>query len=1239
MSLPRIIAICGCAAVSASQGFADDWVRERGFSYRDLPSSGFARPGFTLVSPAYSGVAFTNVLGEERSLTNQIYHNGSGVALGDVDGDGRCDAYFGNLDGSNRLYQNLGNWKFADITGESGVACDDFDTTGVLFGDLDGDGDSDLLVNAIGQGTSVFTNDGRGRFTNITKTAGTGARTGSTSMALADVDGDGDLDLYVTNYRTASLRDEPFTKFTVNIVNGKPTVTAVNGRSTKAPELLGRFTVNEQGAILEHGEPDVLFRNEGAGRFSSFSWTNGAFLDEEGGRFSTPYEFGLSVMMRDLNGDSAPDIYVCNDFEGPDRIWINQGHGTFRLISKLALRQTSVFSMGVDVADIDRDGYDDIFVVDMLSREHVRRMVQLGDRKPAFSMPGLFANRPQYMRNTLFWNRGDNTYAEVAQIAGLDASEWSWTPIFVDVDLDGYEDLLISNGHLRDAQNVDYARRVEALKNERRMSAVEQLRLRKIYPRLDNQNLAYRNLGNLRFEDVSAAWGFAATGAKQGMALADLDNDGDLDVAVNPLNGPALLYRNDTTAPRVQVRLNGKSPNTRGVGAKIRVLGGPVVQSQEMICGGRFLSGDDFVRVFAAGSATDNMTIEVTWRSGLRSVVSGARANRIYEIDEEAGSVPKLETPTPPMQSWFKDVSAQLAHAHYDEDFNDFDRQPLLVRKLSQAGPGVTWFDVDGDGFDDLILGSGRGGELAVYHSDGKGGFKMVKTPLNARTSRDQTAVLGVQIDERRLLLLGQSHYEDGQTNGGAVLQHSVPPGNIVEAVPISESSLGPLALGAIDKDGALKLFVGGRVIPGRYPEAASSRLYRSGAQGWVLDVENSRALSEIGLVTSAVFSDLSGDGSPDLVLASEWGPLRIFRNEQGILKPWNPSVTSDVSATQATNLNQFTGWWNSVAAGDFNGDGRMDLVAGNWGENTSYQKYDQRPIHVYYGDFDDNGTFDLLEACYDRGVKKRVPLRDASAVARALPYLASRFSSYEQYGNAGIAEVIDRKPEVKELAITTLRSMIFLNRGTNFEALPLPLEAQLSPVFGIAVADFDGDGHEDLIFAQNFFAVEPMTSRYDAGRGLLLRGAGDGTFRAIAGQESGLAVYGEGRGAAVCDFDGDGRVDVCIGQNGAQTKLYRNERAKPGLRVRLQGPASNPMAIGALLWPVFADAKKGAAREIHAGTGWLSQDGRVQVIASPRPIISVAVKWPGGKTTQSIIPPQAEAVSIDWSGNLSVTR
>lgn len=1211
------------------------WEPISGGRYLEMPQPPAQRNGFTLLNAARTGITFTNLLGEERSLTNQIYHNGSGVALGDVDGDGWCDIYLGNIDGPNALYRNLGNWRFTNIAVGAGVACEDLATTGVLLADVDGDSDLDLVVNAIGRGTSLFLNDGRGHFTEATARAGTATLRGSMSAAMSDVDGDGDLDLYVANYRTSALRDEPFTRFRINMVDGKPTLVSVNDRPVTSPELIGRFSVDESGGIVEHGEPDILFRNNGNGVFAAVGWTNGGFLDEQGRPFSVPYEYGLSAMMRDLNRDGAPDIYVCNDFYSEDRIWMNRGDGTFQLAPKLAFRQTSIFSMGVDVADIDRDGHDDIFVLDMLSREHVRRSTQLGDRKGNPPRPGVFEDRPQYMRNTLFWNRGDGTYAEIAQFAGLEATEWSWTPIFLDVDLDGYEDLLISNGHLRDTQNIDYARKIDAAKKERKLSALEQLRLRKMYPKLENRNLAYRNRGNLRFDDASDEWGFNQLGVKQGMALGDLDNDGDLDVVANALNGPLLVYQNDTSAPRLAVRLKGGAPNTKGVGATIRVTGGPVSQSQEMVCGGRYLSGDDFLRVFAAGSPTNRLDIEVVWRTGKRSIVKGVQPGRVYEIDEsgaEGWARPKVQRPEP----LFEDVSSLLQHTHQDENFSDFERQPLLPRKLSQLGPGTSWFDIDGDGFDDLFVSAGRGGRLAGFRNDARGGFTPITSPaFRDPVSHDLTSVLGVTAGNDRLLLAGSSDYEAGAKTAPALQIYNPRAGTVQSGIPPQDSSTGPLALADVDGDGELDLFVGGRVKPARYPEPASSLLLRGANGKWNPDVENSKALSLIGLVTSAVFTDIDADGDPDLVLACEWGAIQIFRNDRGKLTHWKMPISGKELRTGVSSLEQLTGWWNSVAVGDFDADGRMDFVAGNWGENTGYQSFLREPLRIYFGDYNEDGVFDLLEGGVDSNSRKLVPLRDPPIVARSLPHLASRFAGYEEYGRASVADVIGDMRNVREHSAVTLRSMVFLNRGGGFEARELPLEAQLAPVFGLGVADFDGDGYQDVVLAQNFFALDPMTSRYDSGRGVLLHGKGDGTFRAASGQQSGITVYGEGRGTAVGDYDQDGRVDLCLGQNGAQTKLYRNRGATPGLRVQLEGSRQNPNAVGARLRAIYADGKRGAEHEVGAGSGWLSQDSAVVVLGKRYAIRSLEVTWPGGSKTETKVPAAVRRIRLDSTGTM----
>src|SRR6266516_2951951 len=505
------IAMSVALLASGSALFAElgptPWQSGNGFRFAEivLPKSG--KPGFVKLDAASIGISFTNLLSSERSMTNSPLNNGSGIAAGDVDGDGRCDLYFCGLENANALYQNLGTGQFRDISEQAVVACAGQFSTGAVLADLDGDGDLDLAVNALGGGTRLFLNDGTGHFMEVTQRAGLTSHAASMALAVADFDADGNLDIYVTNYRSTVLIDEPDTRFTVNLIDGKPRIVKVNGLSVTAPGLVGRFSIGPSGGPLEHGEADVLYHNDGKGHFVPVSWIDGTFLDEDGNPLSTPpYDWGLGVVFRDLNGDGAPALYVCNDSHSPDRIWINLGRGRFQAIARTAIRKTSLSSMGVDVADINRDGLDEIFVLDMLSRDH--------------------------------------------QI-----------------------------------NNV--------LKAEKKLTSVQQLFLRKLLPSYATSPKIYRNRGDLTFEDRSREWGFSYVGVSQGMCLADLDNDGDLDVVVNNLNGPAGIYRNESNAPRVAVRLKGLPPNTHGIGAKIWLYGGAApMQSQEMICGGRYLSSD-----------------------------------------------------------------------------------------------------------------------------------------------------------------------------------------------------------------------------------------------------------------------------------------------------------------------------------------------------------------------------------------------------------------------------------------------------------------------------------------------------------------------------------------------------------------------------------------------------------------------------------------------------------------------
>jgi hypothetical protein len=1218
-----------------------EWHQENGFRWAELKVPKEGKTGFKLLSPEETGINFTNTLDLRAGEANRVLFNGSGVALGDFNNDGLPDIYFCSLNGHNALYQNLGGLRFKDVTEQSGIICSNQYCRGAVFADINGDGFLDLLVATTGNGVLSFLNDGHGKFSDATSSAGTATRFGSVTLALADVDGNGTLDLYVANNRTDDIRDR-----------GEVDLRMINGQIVIPPSLTDRLVVIN-GKVLEYGEPDFLYLNDGHGHFNPVSWTNGTFLDEQGKSLAhPPLDWGLTATFRDLNGDGYPDLYVCNDYWTPDRIWLNDGRGHFRAADKLAFRETSASSMGVDVADLTRTGKQDIFVVDMLSRDTSLRKRQIFAQAPMASPIGAIDNRPQVMRNTLFSNRGDDTYAEIANFAGLAASEWSWSPLFLDIDLDGFEDVLIPAGHTKDVQDLDAQEQLRLRSRRRneiaqiadpqaRHEAFIQAKIEnsRLYPSLNMPIVAFHNLGNYRFEETTAEWGTDQPGVHHAIAVADLDRDGDLDLVVNNLGSAAGIYRNESSAPRISVRLKGLPPNTQGIGAKIKLLGGTVpMQSKEVIAGGRYMAGADTEEVFAPGKVLEKMTLDVTWRTGKRSIVTGVKANRAYEIEEASAteSAPSVRSHPEPI---FEDVSSLLQHIHQENDFNDFERQPGLPRKLSQLGPGAAWADIDGDGWDDLIIGSGKGGRLAIFHNDGHGRFNAVTGgAFDQPVRRDQSGIVVWRGPGKAArVLVGSANYEEGKETPANVELYDPTSKSLEEGLTNLQSSIGPLALTDMDGDANLDLFVGGRVVPGRYPEAASSKIYRHVKGGWQLDEQNTRVLEKIGLVSGAVWSDLDGDGFAELILACEWGPLRIFHNDHGKLSETNFPLSSSLNS-QLSTLNSLTGWWNGVTTADLNGDGKMDIIAGNWGLNTPYQASAEHPAVLFYGEFG-GGGLDLIEAEYDPSRNLIVPRRMRERVAEVLPDVLGRFVTHKSYSAASMADILGtHQAAAHELRATTLASMVFLNRTNQFEAEALPDDAQLAPAFSVIAADFDGDGFEDIFLSQNFFANQPEVPRYDAGRGLMLRGDGTGHFTAMSGDVSGIKVYGEQRGAAAGDYDQDGRLDLTVTQNGAATKLFHNLHAKPGLRVRLEGPPGNPDGLGAQMRLFFGEAA-GPVHEIHGGSGYWSQDSTVSVLGVPTQPTRIWVRWPGGKVSICPIPEKAKEISIDLEGKVTLKR
>jgi enediyne biosynthesis protein E4 len=1177
------------------------------------PSSG---PGFTLMPPSQTGLTFTNELLPGPEAQNHNLLNGSGLALGDFDADGWTDIFLCNLNGRSALFRNLGGWRFADVTAQAGLNLTNQLARGAVFADVDGDGDLDLLVTFSGKGARLYLNDGQGRFTDAQRTELI-AETGSTSLALGDIDGDGDLDLYVANYGENTIRSGM--RIATRVVSGKEQIV---GRHRNRLKII-------QGGLVEYGEPDVLYLNDGRGGFTPVPWTGGAFRDESGAALTTaPWELGFSVAIRDINQDGHPDIYVCNDFQDPDRLWLGDGRGGFRLIAREALRSICHFSMTVDFADVNRDGLDDFVVTDMVSRFHALRMRQLSPESPPIELtlePD--AERPQVRRNMLFLNRGDGTYAEIGQYAGIAASDWSWSAVFLDVDLNGYVDLLVGTGHYYDTQDLDAIERTRAMPTAQRFDGRALLNS---YPLLRTPNVLFRNRGDLTFEETAAAWGFDSLEVSHSIACADLDNDGDLDVVVNCLRGPALLYRNNSTGPRVAVRLRGLPPNTAGIGSRLRLAGGGLpAQQTEVTIGGHYLAGAPPVRAFAAGSAAEPLELEVQWRSGRRSVVRGLQPGRLYEIDETTASALTPDGPpqSAPAAPWFADRSAVLDHRHQEDPWDDLALQPSLPRRRSHAGPAVAWFDVDGDGADDLLVGASRGQRPALFRNTGDGRFARVPDAFPSALDDDSAGILGWTASAgQRFVIMGLHRAEPATAARPAALLWPAPvpgsgPPQPLGSVP---ANAGPLALGDLDGDGDLDLFIGGSALPGRYPEPSPSAFYRNVDGRLEVDLRASGNGFTPGLVAAALFADLDGDGRPELVLACEWGPVRIYRFVEGVPR----EVTGDWGFPERRGL------WSSLVAGDFDGDGRLDLVAGNFGLNSRYQIVGSGPWRLYHGDLNGDGQVQILEAYQEAPTPVIRPLRDMTFVERHLPWVREHFPTHEAYSRADVDALLGQRLDRARVSeVSHLATTLFLQRDGHWETRLLPPEAQWSPAMGLTVADFDADGHEDLFISQNFFGVRPEDARLDAGRGLLLRGDGTGQFQPVAGQTSGIRIYGEQRAAATADFDADGRADLVVAQNNGPLLLFQNSHPRSGMRVRLEGPPLNPSAVGAQIRLVYADDSLGPVREIQSGSGFWSQNSPTQILGLPRAPAAVEVRWPGGRLARYPVPPDTRTFVVRYDG------
>jgi len=1161
------------------------WIQEDGFRYRDLEVKRTSTTGFVEIAASRSGIDHKNHVSLQAIIDNRHMMHGSGVAIGDVTGDDMPEIYVARLAAPDVLYRNLGQWRFEDISIWSGLDTTTQATSGVVMADLDGDHDLDLLLTMPFGPGRVYQNFGQGQFRIIPHAAGLQSSYASTTATLADIDQDGDLDAYIARYKRISLADSlPPEAITWEAV-------LQDDQLEPRDEFRNHYkftTVGSRVIRSELAEPDGLYINDGSGLFSQVPWKE-AFLDIDGTPIGQiPRDWALTAKFYDVTGDGRIDLYVCNDFDSLDELWIGLGDGRFQRAPNESLRKISNATMSVDFSDVNQDGITDFFTTDMLSRDYSMRLRQRNTRIPIEAPMGNEFFRPQEMQNTLMIGRGDTTFAELGWFAEIAASDWSWATGFLDVDLDGWEDMLITTGHVFDVQDLD-----AQLMEQRRMAGAPSWKaarsLLRDFPPLALPNVAFRNRKDLTFEDMPNGWGFGSSAdVAHGMAFGDLDQDGDLDVVTNRLNAPPGVYNNAGNADRLAVQLEGESPNTSGVGSMIQVkCSGIPAQTRQISAGGSYLSSNQLIAVFAI--KTPPCQIVVTWPKGHRSLVQVDKANRMYIIQEKGvDDTVNSSRPSafPPMYELHQELPAVI-----EEDFNDFAIQPLLPWRLSRRGPALAAVDINRDGQHELLQGVGRSQRLRL---DG--------LPILNPLLGDATAILGLPMEnDLTRIFVGESNYEQFSDTAWIhiydinserqVLQH--------QKLSFGISTPGPMSLADIDLDGDLDLFVGGHFIPSTYPMASDSRIFLYDQGSYQYNEKLSEPLQQLGLISGSVFGDIDADGYMDLILATEWGPIQVFKG--------SPEGFKD--QTSSLGFASYTGWWQGVSLGDFDGDGSLDIVSTNVGWNHRYRS--DTKVRLYYGDLNANGQTDLIESFLDRSRKVYRPSRMLNELVQILPWSDIRVTSHQEYSTASVTDLIlSRENAISFVETNTYASSIFLNRGDHFEWKPLHQNAQFSVAMSPAVMDANLDGYEDLILSQNWFAYPLSTPRQDAGRGLLLLGQGDGSF--VPMHQSGFKVYREGRAISIADFDGDGQEEIAFAQQSGSTLIYKKISKQKGIFIQFDPP---DQAIGAVLRGVDSKGHYGPARIVTVGSGYWSQNAISTTIGMRSDSLSaVEVTWPGKK-------------------------
>ena len=1078
-----------------------------------IPSS---PPLFTLMPKEQTNILFENKLTEGLNANVLMYeylYNGGGVAAADFNGDDLIDLYFTSNMGENKLYINQGDFKFTDVTessnttGRSGPW-----KTGISAADVNGDSKIDLYLCYSGalppekRKNQLFINKGNDENNNpIFEEKGEAFGLASTAFSnqsyFLDYDHDNDLDMLLLNHNPKSL------------------------------PVLNEVSTAE---FLKKDDPLQGIR--------LFEQDNGIFKDVtvNAGISGSALTYGLGIGISDLNNDGWVDFYVSNDYTIPDYLYMNNKNGTFTDQLKESLGHTSHFSMGNDISDINNDGYQDILTLDMLPEDNHRQKLLLApDNYEKFDLNLRSGFHYQYMRNMLQLNNGNGTFSEIGQFSGISNTDWSWVALLADYDNDGWKDLFVTNGYFRDYTNLDFINYMENyVQSKGRLQREDVLEIINQMPSSNLNNYMFRNLGGTSFSNDTEELGLNQSANSNGAAYADLDNDGDLDIIVNNINKPAFVYRNESQNAKrnfIKAKLIGEGSNTSGIGSKVVVYNGDNEQSLEQIPNRGYLSTVSNILNFGLGNENSIDSLVVYWNSGKRQVLLDVDTNQMVILEEKNGQAfQRTKTGT---NAIFEEITAPISFVHKNETVNDFKRQSLLLRQPSHSGPCMVKGDVNNDGLEDIFVGGSTGQVGTLFIQNGNGDFnrKTVKDFDDDKIREDSDAAFfdanndGHQdlyvvsggyhnFSDKDQQLQDRLYFGDGQ--GGF--------SKSVSALPKMFTSTSTVAVNDINGDGFLDLFIGGRIIPGRYPETPDSYILMNDGNGRFTDQIETIApeLQKIGMVTDAVWADIDNDNHQDLIVLGEWMPISVFRNKNGKLE--NSTVTY---------FNEpLSGLWNTLQLGDVNNDGKIDILAGNMGTNTQFKVSSSEPAEMYFDDFDNNGSVDPIFCFYIQG--ESYPYLTRDELLGQLANLRSKFTSYKDYADTQLQDIFsaDELKGANKLMANRMETTLLLSGPEGkFTITALPEQAQYSPIYAINLYDWNADGNIDILFLGNDHFFKLRLGKFDANYGTLLLGNGKGEFRYLNQIESGLDI----RGAVKSSLLIEDRLFLGINDNSLKTYQF----------------------------------------------------------------------------------------------------